>query len=36
MIDMLVGLLGELGISDVEVRVNSIGGAPRGKSTARR
>jgi len=26
MIDMLVGLLGELGISDVEVRVNSIGG----------
>jgi len=25
-IDMLVGLLGELGISDVEVRVNSIGG----------
>jgi histidyl-tRNA synthetase len=27
MIDMLVGLLAELGISDVEVRVNSIGGA---------
>jgi histidyl-tRNA synthetase len=26
MIDMLVGLLAELGISDVEVRVNSIGG----------
>jgi histidyl-tRNA synthetase len=26
MIDMLVGLLGELGIADVEVRVNSIGG----------
>lgn len=27
MIDMLVGLLAELGISDVEVRINSIGGA---------
>ncbi len=27
MIDMLVGLLAELGIADVEVRVNSIGGA---------
>jgi histidyl-tRNA synthetase len=26
MIDMLVGLLAELGISDIEVRVNSIGG----------
>ena len=26
MIDMLVGLLAELGISDVEVRINSIGG----------